>query len=541
MNFLQTLRQSYTPAVPDCLRDLFAANSLKGSSQSYTNELQHTFPFLSAEEPKEQSQLSHVPLRVGVVFSGGQAPGGHNVIAGLFDALKRLNAESVLFGFLNGPSGILESSFVTLTLHDLDAYRNMGGFDLLGSGRTKIETLDQFAAAEKTVRSLALDGLVIIGGDDSNTNATFLAEYFLKIGCKTKVVGVPKTIDGDLKNASVEIPFGFDTASKVYSDIIGNVAKDALSARKYYFFVKLMGRSASHLTLECALVTHPNLAIISEEVAAQRKTLKDIVTEISDLICSRADLGKNYGVILIPEGLLEFIPDMQNTLKELNVKLANGSVAQEILEKSLSPKEKFALLEPSLTKETKACLQLLPEKILAQLFLDRDPHGNVQVSKIDTESLVIDLVTKELTKRKEEKRYRGRFNPQPIFCGYEGRSAYPSNFDCTYCYALGQLAALLINSGQTGVMATVGNLKAPVANWSVAGIPLISMMHQEQRGAEVKWVIKKSFVDLNGALFKKFAEERAKWAVLDDYISPGPIQFYGPEELIDKIPLTLAT
>jgi len=539
MNLLQTLRQAYIPPVPSCLRDSLSVKALHYSAHSYSTPLQQAFPFLSAGEPQAPSHPSQAPLRIGVVFSGGQAPGGHNVIAGLFDALKKLNPESVLLGFLNGPSGILEGSFIPITHQNLDPYRNMGGFDLLGSGRTKIETLDQFVAAEKTVRRLTLDGLVVIGGDDSSTNAAFLAEYFLKIDCKTKVIAVPKTIDGDLKNASIEISFGFDTASKVYSASIGNLEKDALSARKYYFFVKLMGRSASHLTLECALATHPNLTFISEEVAAQQKTLKDIVCEIADLICSRANQGKDYGVILIPEGLLEFIPEMNTALQELNLNLAKEGLMADEREKHLQPKEKLALLEPKLTQTTRECLSLLPERILAQLFLDRDPHGNVQVSKIDTESLLIDLVTKELSKRKNEETYRGKFNPQPIFCGYEGRAAYPSNFDCAYCYALGQVAALLVASGRTGLMATVGNLKAPVANWSIAGIPLIAMMHQEVRGNKAKWVIKKSLVDLDGPLFKKFAKERIEWMLQDDYISPGPIQFYGPSEIVDRVSFTL--
>lgn len=542
MKLLEKLRQAYAPALPLCLKELAALNAVNDFTHELPIELELNLPLLAKQRRvyfEKSAKESQRALRLGVVFSGGQAPGGHNVISGLFDGLKKLNQENSLFGFLNGPAGVLEGAFIPITLEVLKPYRNMGGFDLLGSGRTKIETQEQFAAAEKTVRELALDGLVIIGGDDSNTNAAFLAEYFLKANSKTKVIGIPKTIDGDLKNESIQMSFGFDTASKVYSEIIGNLAKDAVSAKKYYFFVKMMGRTASHLTLECALSTHPNLAIIGEEIAAQKKTLKQLVNDITDLICQRSAQNKNYGIILIPEGTLEFIPEMRTAIEELNLHLRDKSVLQYEISNCSTHDAKVKLLQTCLTPGTFHCLQLLPEKILAQLLLERDPHGNIQVSKIETESLLIDLVKQQLDERKKEGTYQGKFNPQPIFCGYEGRAAYPSNFDCSYCYALGHVAALLISFQKTGLMATVSNLKAPVEEWTIAGIPLAKMMHQEMRGGSVKWVIKKSLVDLSGPIFKKFAAEREAWMLSDDYICPGPIQFYGPREITDTVTITL--
>ena len=427
----------------------------------------------------------------------------------------KLNPHTTLYGFLGGPKGILENETLLLTEELLRPYRNQGGFDLLGSGRTKIETEEQFAAAQNTMEKLQLDGLVIIGGDDSNTNAAFLAQYFLQNGCGTRVIGVPKTIDGDLKNDYVEISFGFDTASKVYSEIIGNIARDALSAKKYYHVIKLMGRSASHIALECALQTHPNYTFISEEIAAKGATLDQLVNEVADMVAERAAQGKNYGVILIPEGVIEFIPQIKSLIRELNQLLAAGKSHE------------------NLSKESRAAFDALPEKIRSQLLLERDPHGNVQVSKIETEQLFIELFSKALKKRGV------KFNAQAQFCGYEGRSAFPSDFDCNYCYALGHVAALLIDAGATGYMAVVQQLGDPVEKWAVLGVPLLAMMTIEARQGQDKAVIKKGLVDLSGKPFEVFKKMRGSWMLEDDYQYPGPIQFFGPKALTEAITATL--
>lgn len=426
------------------------------------------------------------PLHVGVVFSGGQAPGGHNVAAGLFDALKKMHPESRLFGFLDGPNGIVIGKSVELTKHLIDPYRNQGGFDLLGSGRTKIETEEQLKSALNTASKSKLDGIVIVGGDDSNTNAAILSEFFLKKKSSTKVIGVPKTIDGDLKNSFVEVPFGFDTATKTYAELIGNIACDALSSKKYYHFIKLMGKSASHVTLECALATHPNLTLIGEE----RKSLAKITAEISDLIINRSQAGKNYGVILIPEGLIEFIPDIQTSL---------------------------------------------PEAIQKQLLIEKDPHGNLNVSAIATENLLIEAVSLELEKRQ----FQGKFSPVSHFFGYEGRSGFPSNFDATYCYALGYVAALLIDYGLTGYMGFVGNLAEPVEHWAIGGLPLSTLLHLEERKGKMQPVIAKALVDLKSKPYLQFKKEAPHWATEDVYRCPGPIQFFGDPVLTDSVPLTV--
>jgi pyrophosphate--fructose-6-phosphate 1-phosphotransferase len=514
-SLLQKLRLNYQPHKPHQLNHLKELVAFPGEPSSvHDQELKKLFPqlaqlpFLIFDTKKEQP---HEPKKVGVVLSGGQAPGGHNVIVGLFDALKELNPKSSLIGFLNGPSGIIENKTKELTGGFLDTYRNTGGFDMIGSGRTKIETPEQFAAAEKVCREHNLDGLVIIGGDDSNTNAALLAEYFKSKNCKTAVVGVPKTIDGDLKNAHIEISFGFDTACKVYSEIIGNLERDALSAKKYWFFVKIMGRSASHVALECALQTHPNITLIGEEIEAEQKTLDQIVNEIADVIHKRAASGKHYGVIIIPEGIIEFIPEFKQLIKELNQLLSSGQNIDQLSERSAH------------------VYRSLPELIQKQLLLDRDPHGNVQVSKIETERLLIEMVKAKVPK----------LNPQPLFCGYEGRSCLPSNFDCQYCYALGQVAAVLISSGATGYMARVSNLALPVSDWKCGGIPLVSMMHMEVRKGKSKPVIRKALVDLDAAAFRYFADHRESWALGDDYQYPGPIQYFGPSELTEAITLTL--
>lgn len=520
---LEESRIKYKPLVPrilsnfDALKVLPSKEAQNSASQSHFPHL-YKAPFLSFEQAN--AALKKEPLKIGVVLSGGQAAGGHNVIAGLFDALKKMNVNSKLFGFLGGPSGIIEGKFVEITEELLLSYRNTGGFDIIGSGRTKIETNEQLQASLQVMQNLELNGLCVIGGDDSNTNAALLAEYFLNKKCSTKVVGVPKTIDGDLKNEWIEISFGFDTACKTYSELIGNIAKDALSAKKYYHFIKLMGRSASHIALECALQTHPNLTLIGEEVLQQKKTLQQITEEIADLICQRFELGKNYGVILIPEGLIEFIHEIKILIKEINAILA-VKTHNEVIE--------------GLTNESKATFSLLPEKIQHQLLLDRDPHGNVQVSHIATEELLIHLVRKELLKRN----YSGKFNPISHFFGYEGRAAFPSNFDANYCYCLGMVAALLLDSGATGYMSQILHLDQPVENWKAGGIPLAEMIHIEERKGKAKPVIKKALVELKGAPFKSFAAQRKNWELQDDYLVPGPIQFAGDATLCDATTLTL--
>ena len=526
---LQKLRQEYQPELPKILLNIdklvVRPQEKKGDlANSKTKQLPKISgqPLLQFIEEKNSSP--HRPLRIGTVLSGGQAAGGHNVIIGLYDSLKKLNPQSQLFGFLNGPSGIINNKYIELKNETLLPYRNQGGFDLIGSGRTKIETQEQFKEAEKTLNALKLDGLVIIGGDDSNTNAALLAEYFLDRNIPTKVIGVPKTIDGDLKNEYIEVSFGFDTAAKTYSEIIGNVLRDCLSQKKYYFFIKLMGRSASHIALECALQTHPNLTLIGEEIASKQQTLQDITNQICDVICARTSKGKNYGVILIPEGVIEFIPESKKLIKELN---------------ALPPNTNHLNVTNQLSEEAKRCFHAIPKGIQEQLLLDRDPHGNIRVSQIETERLFIKTVQNELGSRASQGQYSGKFDAQPLFCGYEGRSSFPSNFDSQYCYALGCGAALLINAGATGYMCCMQNLVGPVEQWHLAGIPLADMIHFEDRGGKSKPVIKKALVELEGKPFKTFEAQRDSWILNDDYRYPGPIQFFGPRELTDSITITL--
>lgn len=543
--FLESARLSYHPRLPELFKNfnnLTCAEDIHSSEKLPDAKLIDSFPstyqkpklgFVSGGESKKR------PLRVGIVLSGGQAPGGHNVITGLYDALQKIHPESKAFGFLNGPEGIVNNQYIELEPRLLSGFRNTGGFHLLGSGRTKIETVEQFEAACKTVKALQLDGLVIVGGDDSNTNAAFLAEYFVRHQISTGVIGVPKTIDGDLKNKNIEISFGFDTACKIYSELIGNLQNDALSAQKYYFFIKLMGRSASHIALECALQTHPNLTFIGEEIKAKGMTIRDLTSQIADLICNRALKGKNYGVILFPEGLIEFIPECNLLIRELNKLLSVGSSAEKELDKLNTPLEKISYILKQLTPFSAQCLESLPKEIQNQLLLDRDPHGNVQVSKIETERLFLSTVSKELKIRKKNGSFAGKFNPQPLFYGYEGRSGFPSNFDAQYCYTLGHVAALLIANNANGYMAVVKNLAKPVEQWQAAGIPLVSMMHHEQRGGKLKPVIAKSLVDLAGKPFNLFKAQRENWMIEDHYRSPGPIQFFGPAEITESVTITL--
>ncbi|KAI7839314.1 hypothetical protein COHA_007012 [Chlorella ohadii] len=484
----------------------------------------HVAPCAAPAEDQPQQR----PLRLGVVLSGGQAPGGHNVIIGLHDYLQRWHPGSTLVGFLGGPAGVMNNRYKVLTADELDGYRNQGGFHLIGSGRDAIAKAEQLAAAEKTCLELDLDGIVVIGGDDSNTNSNTMAEHFLKQGLKTNVIGVPKTIDGDLKNTDVKASFGFDTACKVFSEMIGNIMIDAMSAKKYYHFVRLMGRAASHVTLECALQTHPQLALICEEVAAHRWGLKDVVRQVADMVAQRAELGKNFGVVLIPEGLVEFMHDVSELITELNELMAQGVNAHDQAE-----------IIARLTPESADLFQNLTPGIRSELLEERDPHGNVQVSHIQTEKLLIKLVGQELMRRKAAGTYRGKFAALAHFFGYEGRCSLPSNFDATYCNALGQAAGALVASGRTGLMATVGNLAAPANKWTVGGTPLLSMMHLERRSGRDKPVIKKALVDLHGAAFTSYTSMRAIWAIQDWCRSPGPIQFKGPSADLATITLAL--
>lgn len=520
---LEKHRLTYRPKRPQIFEDLTALVADPIETIPSNRDIQALFPKTS-EQPivrfKSGTFKSHSPLRVGVVLSGGQAAGGHNVISGLFDALKNLHPNARLFGFLSGPSGIIENRYIELNQELIADFRNTGGFDLIGAGRTKIETPEQLKQSLNHCKSLNLDGLVVVGGDDSNTNAAILAEYFLANECHTHVIGVPKTIDGDLKNAHIETSFGFDTACKIYSEMIGNICRDALSAKKYYHFIKLMGRSASHITLECALQTHPNLALLGEEIESKNLTLEEIVLLITDLIVERAQTGKNYGVILIPEGLIEFIPSIKILIQELNVLLPQG--LDGILEK-LSP-------------QARQTYEYLPQAIEQQLMLKRDPHGNVKVSHIQTDQLLIYLVRAELKKRED---YKGTFNPVGHFFGYEGRCGYPSNFDANYCYSLGFTAASLIRSGYTGYMGVVQKLTEPPEHWEAAGIPITMMLDFEKRRGQLKPVITKALVDLRCDPFRVFSEHREQWALEDCYRFPGPIQFEGPAHLCDALTFTL--
>ncbi len=474
---------------------------------------------------------------IGVILSGGQAPGGHNVIAGLYDALKQSNPESKLYGFLGGPSGIIDGDYIEFTPEKIDAYRNTGGFDIIGSGRTKLETEEQFQKSLKVCQDLGITGVVIIGGDDSNTNAAMLAEWFVKNNTGIQVIGCPKTIDGDLKNDQIEISFGFDTATKTYAELIGNILRDANSAKKYWHFVKLMGRSATHVGLEVALQTQPNITLISEEVEEKKMSLKQIVDYMADVVAKRADMGKNFGIALIPEGLIEFIPEIKSMIANLNDTLA--VLENDEAYKTAEENTKFEIIKGKLNAEDGAVFSSLPTMIKQQLLMDRDPHGNVQVSKIETEKLLIEMVSEKLAEMKKEGKFNGKFSAQCHFFGYEGRCAFPSNFDADYCYSLGYNAFALMKFGLTGYLSSVKNLSAPASEWVAGGVPLTMMMNMEKRHGQFKPVIKKALVELDGPVFKVLEENREKWALEDKYIFPGSIQYFGPSSVCDITTETL--
>ncbi len=481
--------------------------------------------------------LNQTKKNVGVILSGGQAPGGHNVIAGLYDALKQSNPANKLYGFLGGPSGIIEGKYIEFDDKYIDSYRNTGGFDIIGSGRTKLETEEQFEQTLKTCKSLDIDAVVIIGGDDSNTNACMLAQWLKAKNTGIQVIGCPKTIDGDLKNSQIEISFGFDTATKTYSELVGNIERDANSAKKYWHFIKLMGRSATHVGLEVALQTQPNITLISEEVEAKKQSLKSIVDYITDVVVKRSNAGKNFGVALIPEGLIEFIPEMKTMISNLNDILA-------VLEKdsafvNASNEDKYKTIEQKLDLTNASVFNSLPDLIKAQLLMDRDPHGNVQVSKIETEKLLIEMVKTNLKKLKAEGKYNGKFSEQAHFFGYEGRCAAPSNFDADYCYSLGYNAFALILGGFTGYLSCIKNLTEPANKWMAGGVPLTMMMNMEKRHGKMKPVIQKALVELDGPVFKEFEANREKWALNDCYVYPGAIQYFGPSEVCDVTTITL--
>ncbi|MDR2537415.1 MAG: diphosphate--fructose-6-phosphate 1-phosphotransferase [Treponema sp.] len=543
---LQKARYAYQPKLPSSLSGELTHIVVKlgEPTEAATDQAElktlfkHSYgkPIVCFESGTAVNSRLTRQLNVGVILSGGQAPGGHNVIAGLFDGLKKGNPASKLYGFLGGPIGLIENKHLLVTGELMDQYRNTGGFDMIMSGRTKIETPEQFAASLNTARALELNAIVVIGGDDSNTNAALLAEYFIEKGETIQVIGCPKTIDGDLKHEYVEASFGFDTACKTYGELIGNIARDALSAQKYWYFIKLMGRSASHITLECALQTHPNVCLISEEVEAKKQSLAQVVEQICDSIVKRAANGENFGVVLVPEGLIEFIPEIKTLIAELNNVMAKGSEEFAMFH---SFDERRAWLEKTLKADTLATFNSLPGEIAAQLLMDRDPHGNVQVSLIATEHLLSTMVGHRLAKLKKAGVYKGKFSVQRHFFGYEGRCAFPSNFDADYCYALGTSAFVLIAAGLTGYLASVRNLTSPASEWIAGGIPLTMMMNMEQRHGSRKPVIKKALVKLDGAPFKAFAAERDTWAVKSSFLFPGAIQYYGPSEVCDQPTITL--
>lgn len=536
---LQSERAAYQPKLPQAL--LGAVEVKEGEpTQSVADqkEIQELFPNtygMPLVEFIPGVEANTAELNIGVILSGGQAPGGHNVISGLFDTVKKLNPSNRLFGFLMGPGGLVDHNYIEITSDFIDQYRNTGGFDMIGSGRTKLEQVDQFEKGLEIIRELNIKAIVIIGGDDSNTNACVLAEYYAAKNYGVQVIGCPKTIDGDLKNDQIETSFGFDTACKTYSELIGNIERDCNSARKYWHFIKLMGRSASHIALECALQTQPNICLISEEIQKNDMTLNQVVENIASVVAYRAKQGNDFGVVLIPEGLIEFIPAIGRLIQELNDLLASHGADYKDLDKDAQR----AYILSHLSEENAATFETLPEGVARQLSLDRDPHGNVQVSLIETEKLLSEMVDALLAKWAKEGKFCGKFAAQHHFFGYEGRCAAPSNFDADYCYALGTSAAQLVAAGKTGYMAIVKNTTAGTDEWKAGGVPITMMMNMERRNGEMKPVIRKALVELEGKPFKTFAARRDEWAKNTCYVYPGPVQYWGPSTVCDATTKTL--
>ncbi|MBQ3972599.1 MAG: diphosphate--fructose-6-phosphate 1-phosphotransferase [Lachnospiraceae bacterium] len=543
---LQKARYEYSPKLPGMLRHGISEICVKEGEDTQSvadqEKIKALFPntYGKKEITFQKGQNTSAPKKqvVGVILSGGQAPGGHNVVCGLYDALKATNKENVLYGFKGGPSGLLDDDYIIFEDAFIDQYRNTGGFDIIGSGRTKLESPEQFAVAAEVCKKHGITAIVIIGGDDSNTNAAVLAEYMAANKTGVQVIGCPKTIDGDLKNDDIEASFGFDTATKTYSELIGNIERDANSAKKYWHFIKVMGRSASHVALECALETQPNICLISEEVAAKKMSLSQIADQIADSVAKRAANGDNFGVAIIPEGVVEFVPEFSVLIAEINELLA-GAKADEF-NALPSWADKYAFIEKGLTAESFDVFKILPQTIQQQLFLERDPHGNVQVSLIESEKLFSALVKDKLDAMKKEGKYSGKFSALHHFFGYEGRCAFPSNFDADYCYSLGYNAFMLIQYGYTGYLSKVSNLSKPAEEWVAGGMPITKMMNMERRHGEDKPVIRKALVELEGKPFKYFEAHRAEWAVKTEFTFPGAIQYYGPAEVCDLTTRTLA-
>ena len=535
---LQIARAAYQPKLPLGLRGNVSIKEGQ-PTESVGNQAEikalfpNTYGMPLVEFVPSDEKRAYAPMNIGIILSGGQAPGGHNVICGRYDELKKQNKENKLYGFLMGPGGLVDHKYIELTDEIIDEYRNTGGFDMIGSGRTKLEEESQFESGIKIIRELGIKAIVIIGGDDSNTNACVLAEYYAAKNYGVQVIGCPKTIDGDLKNDQIETSFGFDTACKTYAEVIGNIQRDANSARKYWHFIKLMGRSASHIALECALQCQPNVCIVSEEVEEKNQTRDDIVTYIAGVVAKRAANGNNFGTVLIPEGLIEFIPAMKKLIAELNDLLATPEG------EAVEAAAKRAWVIEHLSAENAAIYQSLPEGVAKQLTMERDPHGNVQVSLIETEKLLSEMVATKLAEWKKEGKYNGKFAAQHHFFGYEGRCAAPSNYDADYCYALGTSAAQLVANGKTGYMAIVKNTTAPAEQWIAGGVPITMMMNMERRHGQMKPVIRKALVRLDGAPFKEFAAHREEWAENTCFVYPGPIQYFGPTEVCDQCTMTL--
>ena len=534
---LQIARAAYKPKLPVALQGpVKAVEGAATQSVGDQAEIKALFPNtygMPVVEFTKGEAAGSPRFNVGIILSGGQAPGGHNVISGLFDGVKSLNPKNKLYGFLMGPGGLVDHKYIEITPEIMDDYRNTGGFDIIGSGRTKLEEVDQFESGIQILRELGIKALVIIGGDDSNTNACVLAEYYAAKDYGVQVIGCPKTIDGDLKNSQIETSFGFDTACKTYSELIGNIERDCNSARKYWHFIKVMGRSASHIALECALQTQPNICLISEEVEAKEQSLDEIVAYIADVVAARAANGNNFGTVIIPEGLIEFIPAIKKLIAELNDTLATDEA------KTVAREDQIEYVKAHLSAANLATFNSLPAGVARQLALDRDPHGNVQVSLIETEKLLSEMVGKKLAEMKKEGKYVGKFSAQHHFFGYEGRCAAPSNFDADYCYSLGYNASRLIACGKTGYMSVIKNTTAPAAEWIAGGVPITMMMNLEKRSGKMKPVIRKALVELDGAPFKYFAANREDWALNTRYIYPGSIQYWGPAEVCDQPTVTL--